>query len=260
MSRTRQTATGLLLACSILSGWLFLHVVGVWAFPLARAAESPGWALAAVALVLVQSWLGAGMFIVAHDAMHGSLAPGRPRLNTAIGQLALGLYAGFPYASLATKHHAHHRRPGTAHDPDFHAGAPRAFWRWYVKFFREYWGWPQQAAITLVMVIYLLNGAPPLNTAVFWGLPAIGSSLQLFVFGTWLPHRHARDAGEGAFADRHNARTQDWPEWLTLLTCFHFGLHLEHHHSPGTPWWRLPAYRRDAQRAAGAQAAGFIAR
>ena len=257
MTRSRQTTTGLLLAATIIGAWLALHVWAVFAFPLALAERSPGWAAAAVALVLVQSWLGAGMFIVAHDAMHGSLAPGRPRLNVLIGQLALGLYAGFPYTKLARKHHAHHRHSGTADDPDFHAGAPRRFWSWYVKFFREYWGWPQQGAITGALLIYLLLGASPLNTAVFWGLPAIGSSLQLFTFGTWMPHRH--EGEPAAFADRHNARTLDWP-WLgSLLACFHFGLHLEHHHSPGTPWWRLPAYRRAVVGRA-APGAEFIAR
>lgn len=253
MSRARQTVVGLGLAAAIVAGWLTLHVGGVWLFPLARAAQSPAWAAAAAGLMLLQSWLGAGMFIVAHDAMHGSLAPGRPRVNAVVGQLALGLYAGFPYRELAAKHHAHHRHAGGEHDPDFHAGAPRGFWRWYAKFFREYWGWPQQGAITGVLLLYLLGGAHPLNAALFWGLPAIGSSLQLFVFGTWLPHRHE---GEGGFADRHNARTLAYPWWLSLLTCFHFGLHLEHHRFPGTPWWRLPAHRR-------AQApgrAGFIAR
>ena len=246
MTRSRQTAIGLGLAAAIIGTWLALHVGAVFAFPLGRVAESPVWAAGALLLVLIQSWLGAGMFIVAHDAMHGSLAPGRPRLNTAIGQLALGLYAGFPYRELAAKHHLHHRHAGADGDPDFHVAAPRSFWRWYVKFFREYWGWPQQGAITGLLLLYMLLGAHPLNTAVFWGLPAIGSSLQLFTFGTWLPHRHE---GEGTFADRHNARTLAFPWLLSLVTCFHFGLHLEHHHSPGTPWWRLPAYRR-----------GFIAR
>ena len=250
MTRTRQTTIGLSLAALLIGGWVALHLGAVFLFPLHRVAEEPVWGAAAVVIVLVQSWLGAGMFIVAHDAMHGSLAPGRPRVNGAVGQLALGLYAGFPFRDMMVKHHLHHRHAGGEGDPDFHVGAPRSFWRWYAKFFREYWGWPQQLAITGLLLLYLLLGADPMNTAVFWGLPAIGSSLQMFVFGTWLPHRHEGPHGAPApFADRHNARTLDYPWLLSLVTCFHFGLHLEHHHSPDTPWWRLPAYRR-----------GFIAR
>ena len=39
--------------------------------------------------------------------------------------------------------------------------------------------------------------------------------------------------------------------WLaSLLTCFHFGMHHEHHLSPNTPWWRLPEARREALRLA----------
>lgn len=78
MSRGRQTATGLSLAAVVLAGWAALHVWGVFFHPL------QGWGLvAAPALILAQSWFGTGLFIVAHDAMHGSLAPGRPRLNAA---------------------------------------------------------------------------------------------------------------------------------------------------------------------------------
>jgi beta-carotene ketolase (CrtW type) len=68
--------------------------------------------------------------------------------------------------------------------------------------------------------------------------PALLSTLQLFVFGTWLPHRPHADA---PFADRHRARSQRWPTWLSLLTCYHFGYHWEHHAHPHVPWWRLPA-------------------
>ena len=99
----------------------------------------------------------------------------------------------------------------------------------------------------------------PLNFFAFWAAPALLSSLQLFTFGTWLPHRHKRETV--AFADRHNARTLDWPWLPSLLACFHFGLHLEHHRSPATPWWRLPAYRRAAGASPGTDVrAGFIAR
>ena len=85
----------------------------------------------------------------------------------------------------------------------------------------------------------LLLGAPTANTLLFWAVPSILSSLQLFAFGTYLPHRHE----EEAFRDRHNARSNDYPRWLSLLTCFHFGYHHEHHAKPGTPWWRLPSIR-----------------
>lgn len=235
MSAARQTAIGLTLAGLILGGWLALHVWGVFLHP-----WTPAGIVAAPLLIALQSWLGAGLFIVAHDAMHGSLAPGRPRLNHAVGQLTLGVYAAFPFGFLNRQHHAHHRQPGSEHDPDFHAERPTAFAAWYLRFFRTYFGWREFALVTGVLVVYLLLGARPLNLALFWGLPAILSSLQLFTFGTWLPHRHEAHP----FADRHNARSLHYPWLLSLLTCFHFGYHREHHLSPTTPWWRLPEARR----------------
>lgn len=244
MSPGRQMTIGLALAALILGGWLTLHVWGVAFHP-----WTPAGIVAAPLLIALQSWLGAGMFIVAHDAMHGSLAPGRPRLNRAVGQAAIGLYAAFPYRALAAKHLAHHRAPGSAEDPDFHPERPTAFAAWYLRFFRTYFGWREFGLVTLVLLVYLLVFRfSPLNLALFWGLPAILSSLQLFVFGTWLPHRHEARP----FADRHNARSLGYP-WLgSLLACFHFGYHLEHHLSPATPWWGLPAVR--ARRSPGVDA------
>ncbi len=86
--------------------------------------EATSW-LGIVLIIAVQTWLSVGLFIVAHDSMHGSLAPFRPRLNLAVGRLALALYAGFSFDRLAPKHFAHHRHPGTAEDPDFDLIIPR---------------------------------------------------------------------------------------------------------------------------------------
>lgn len=233
MSPARQTAIGLTLAALIVGGWLAIHVWGVFLHPWTLAGV-----LTAPILIALQSWLGTGLFIVAHDAMHGSLAPGRPKVNAAVGQLTLGLYAGFPFAGLNHAHHRHHRAPGTADDPDFHAPAPRAFAAWFLSFFRRYFGWREFAILTVALAVYLLVfRVSPLNAALFWGLPAILSALQLFVFGTWLPHRHE----DSAFPDRHNARSLGYG-WLgSLFSCFHFGgFHHQHHLSPTTPWWRLP--------------------
>ena len=73
----------------------------------------------------------------------------------------------------------------------------------------------------------------------FWALPAILSAFQLFYFGTYLPHR----AEDEAFGDAHRARSNDFSWTMSLLTCFHFGYHHEHHDNPAVPWWRLPATR-----------------
>jgi beta-carotene ketolase (CrtW type) len=236
----RQTAVGLGLASLIIVAFLALHIYAVFLHPWTGAGL-----LWAPLLVPVLTWLSVGLFIVAHDAMHGSLAPGRPGVNLFWGRLTLLLYAGFWLDRLRPKHFDHHRHVGTEHDPDFSATHPTRFLPWYLSFMRRYFGWREAAVITLVVWTYvLLLGTSVGNVLLYWALPAILSSLQLFFFGTFLPHRH----DEGEFADHHRSRTNNFSWLLSLLTCFHFGYHHEHHLSPGTPWWRLPAYRRTLRR------------
>ena len=92
-------------------------------------------------------------------------------------------------------------------------------------------------------IYWLAVGVPMAQIVLVYGLPAIASSLQLFYFGTFRPHRHDGNT----FEDRHNARSDGFPALVSLATCFHFGYHVEHHRSPQTPWWGLPKYRRNAQ-------------
>jgi beta-carotene ketolase (CrtW type) len=220
--------------------WAALHVYSVFFLDL------QGFAFAAAPLlVLAICWLNVGLFIVAHDCMHGSLAPGRPKLNRWIGRLALALYAGFSFDRLLPKHFDHHRHAGTGKDPDFSEAHPSAFWPWYYAFLRQYFGLRELLVLTTIVAVYvLLLGAPYPNLLLFWALPAILSSMQLFLFGTYLPHRVA----EQPFGDRHRARSNDFG-WLTsLLTCFHFGYHHEHHLAPHVPWWRLPDERLSLRR------------
>ncbi len=229
--------TGLTLATTIIASWAALHIYGVFYFDWTT---SPWWA--APVIVIALCWLYVGLFIIAHDCMHGSLAPGRARLNRVSGQLCVGLYAGFSYSELLGNHIKHHRHSGTHEDPDFDEHDPPSFLAWYWKFMTEYLSVRQFAVMATQSALYLgVFGAAPLNMAVFWVLPAVLSSMQLFFFGTYLPHRPA--AGD-PFTDRHRARSLGYPPWLSLLTCYHFGYHHEHHLKPGEPWWRLPAVRR----------------
>ena len=112
-----------------------------------------------------------------------------------------------------------------------------------MSFFRRYFGWREFGLLAVLLWSYiLLLGANPANALLFWGVPAILSSFQLFYFGTYLPHRH-EEVSQAGFKDRHNARTNDYPWLVSLLTCFHFGYHHEHHARPNLPWWRLPSAR-----------------
>ena len=228
----RQAVIGLLLAAAIIGAWTTIHISGVFFIPIRI---DLAWLI--VPLIMLQCWLYVGLFIVAHDCMHGSLVPFQPRVNRLIGQICLTLYAGFSFDALNRKHHQHHRHSGTAEDPDFDEVPPHGYGRWFAKFFTEYFGWRQFAFIAALTSIYIsVLGAELFNVLLIWALPALLSSLQLFTFGTYLPHRPANIS----FVDRHNARTNHLPRWLSLLTCFHFGYHHEHHLQPDVPWWRLP--------------------
>lgn len=234
MAEGRQAAIGLTLATAIAGAWATLHIYAIFFAPPLAAAPL---------LVAALCWLNVGLFIVAHDAMHGSLAPRRPAANRWAGRIALALYAGFSFDRLLAKHFEHHKRPGTEHDPDYSVTHSRRFWPWYLAFFRQYFGLRDLAILALLVAAYLfVLGAPVPNLLLFWALPAILSSLQLFLFGTYLPHREE----EAEFGDRHRARSSDYGRLASLLTCFHFGYHHEHHRAPNVPWWRLPAERARA--------------
>ncbi len=237
---SRQAVIGLGLAATMLSIWLGVHF---WAmFGLAITAQS--WPVVPVIFAL-QCWLSVGMFIVAHDAMHGSLAPGQPRVNGAIGAVVLFLYAGFGWKKMRDAHFEHHKHVGTAGDPDFNADNPTDFWPWYMTFLKRYFGWQSMAFVwSVVLAYFFIFDVPPENIALLYGFPAITSSIQLFYFGTYRPHRQE----SSDFLDHHKSRTNDYGTLASLFSCFHFGYHHEHHLSPGTPWWALPARHKEYMR------------
>ncbi|MGE0434807.1 MAG: fatty acid desaturase [Planctomycetota bacterium] len=193
--------------------------------------------------ILLQTWLYTGLFITAHEAMHGLVAPRWPRLNHAIGWFALFAFAALPYGRLRAAHMQHHATPSTRDDPDYHEhlGPPPLF-NWMARFLIRY--------VTLLQLLimgsayWLLHGLAGLSherLLLFWVAPQMLSTFQLFVVGTWLPHREADGhfIGDGPT----KSRTVDVPPALSLLMCFHFGYHYEHHAWPFVPWWRLQRVR-----------------
>lgn len=233
MKPERQTRIGLALGAAIIAAWLCLHIVGIFLL-------EPAFSLLVLLLVVLQTWLSVGMYIVAHDAMHGSLAPTRRTLGNAVGALAVALYAGFSWRRLVPMHHAHHRHAGSADDPDFAPAHASALLPWYARFMRTYFGGREFLIMFLRVGLYMLLGARVESILLFFALPGLLSSFQLFYFGTYLPHRHEEG---GEFVDRHRARSNGYGYLASLLSCFHFGYHLEHHRRPDQPWWRLPAQR-----------------
>lgn len=182
--------------------------------------------------VLVQTYLYTGLFITAHDAMHKTVSR-NPRVNSIIGTLAAFLYAGLSYKRLSVNHFKHHKNPGTAGDPDYCVSS-RNFWVWWGTFMLRYATVPQFIVMAVAYNVLKIR-ISEISLWMFWITPAILSSLQLFYFGTYLPHRQPHTSE----MEPHKARTQKKNHFFAMISCYFFGYHYEHHDSPHTPWWKL---------------------
>ncbi|MFM7629854.1 MAG: fatty acid desaturase [Algoriphagus sp.] len=178
--------------------------------------------------ILLQTHLYTGLFITAHDAMHGVVSTNK-KINHFTGWVAALLFSYNFYWKLFFKHHEHHRHVATDKDPDYHPSGN--FFIWYGSFILRYLNLWQ---FLLMAITYnLLKLVLPMeNLIVFWMLPAGLSTLQLFFFGTFLPHK-------GEQHNLHHSRSQTKNHLWAFVSCYFFGYHYEHHDSPATPWWRL---------------------
>ena len=208
-------------------------LIGLWlahgAYALLDSGLTPDRPIAYLHLAL-QTYLSTGLFITAHDAMHGTVSRA-PRVNTAVGRVACFLFAGFSYRRLVACHRAHHHQPGTVEDPDF---SPYGFWRWWFGFMARYTTLSQLAVMAVGFNV-LKWITPEPKIWMFWVAPSLLASLQLFFFGTYLPHRTPFTPDMAP----HRARTQAPGHLWAMASCYFFGYHWEHHQSPGTPWWKL---------------------
>ncbi|MCK9279800.1 MAG: fatty acid desaturase [Melioribacteraceae bacterium] len=182
--------------------------------------------------ILLQTYLYTGLFITAHDSMHRTVSNNK-LINKLIGQISTFLYAGLSYNSLIKNHFKHHKTPGTKDDPDYNIKSQN-FFIWWGTFMIRYatiWQLLIMAVAFNILKIYI----PEINLWFFWVIPAILSSLQLFYFGTYLPHKepHSHEM------EPHKARTQKKNHLWAMISCYFFGYHFEHHEAPNTPWWKL---------------------
>ncbi|MEE3717106.1 fatty acid desaturase [Tumidithrix elongata RA019] len=191
--------------------------------------------------LLWQTFLYTGLFITIHDAMHGSVCMQNPQLNDWIGSLAAFCYSFFSYQELLRKHQLHHLYPASDRDPDFHDGQHKHLLAWYLHFMSHYWNWTQLMKVAAVFaMLCLIVKVSYLNLLLFWTVPPILSSMQLFYFGTFLPHREPKSGHQNS----HRSQTNSLPVLWSLIACYHFGYHHEHHACPYIPWWRLPDVHR----------------
>lgn len=222
---------GILSAFIIIATWacstLFLIFLDISHLPV----------LALLPIIIWQTFLYTGLFITAHDAMHGSVLPQNHKINNLVGTLALLLYGLLPYNKLLKKHWLHHHHPASELDPDFHDGKHKNLLAWYFHFMKGYWNWKQiiSLMITFDGLAYLIH-LPSNNLTLFWVIPSLLSSVQLFYFGTFLPHQEPKEG----YSNPHRAQSYSRPIFWSFITCYHFGYHEEHHEYPHVPWWGLP--------------------
>ena len=202
--------------------------------------------LGGVVAVFVRTFLHTGLFITAHDAMHRNVFPKSRKVNDLIGSIATTAYALLSFRVLSQKHRLHHRHPASLDDPDFcdrqDCESDRNASYWYLKFMGGYLD-RNQLWILLVGMVLIFSTLSlgchisVSNLILFWVLPILLSSIQLFYFGTFLPHRKLAKGYE----DRHRARSSNYTIFWSFITCYHFGYHWEHHEYPHLPWYMLPS-------------------
>ena len=179
-------------------------------------------------LCLIPAHLYTGLFITAHESWHGNISTHKT-LNKFIGVLACALFAYNSYNKIQTGHHKHHSHPTSDHDPEF--SKTRKFFPWLFSFIFHYltiWQFVFMAITTTVMLEFFNTG----NIILYYLAPTFIATIQLFYFGTYLPHR-------GEYENKHQSGTQKKNHVWAFLSCYFFGYHYEHHYSPRTPWYQL---------------------
>jgi beta-carotene ketolase (CrtW type) len=225
---------GLLLVIVILSLW-FVSLVAL----LTISVSTTSW-FYLIGAVFLRTYLHTGLFILAHDSMHGNLTPHDRNLNNLIGRVAVTVYAFLSYDHCCRNHGNHHRYPSQSRDPDFHGNLANPIF-WYCKFICEYFPWRSLIAFmtnmsAIVWGLILIFHVSPINLILFWLVPLVLSSLQLFFFGTYLPHRQVHENPHFSPRLQSNNYSLLW----SLFSCYNFGhYHWEHHEYPKTPWYRL---------------------
>ncbi|BAY80787.1 fatty acid desaturase [Calothrix parasitica NIES-267] len=222
---------GLITAFIIIAAWIISLVI----FININISETHLYLI--IVSILCRAFFQTGLFITAHDAMHGIVFPKNPKINNFIGHITVGLYAFFSYKKLLQRHSEHHKNPASEFDPDYHNGKHKNFFSWYFYFMFRYWSWLRFAGMTVVYhAVRITFHIPEINLLVFWAAPLLLSSIQLFYFGTYLPHR---EPSEG-YQNSHRTKSVYRPFLWSFITCYHFGYHEEHHKYPYVAWWELP--------------------
>ncbi|MEL6928100.1 MAG: fatty acid desaturase [Cyanobacteria bacterium J06600_6] len=240
LAAKNNSFVSMIIACAIFTFWsislVFCLRLDVTQMPLLLIAAGMG----------LRTFIHTGIFIIIHDSIHGVVSQNQ-QVNCWMGKVAAFLYALLPYETLTVNHHQHHRYPATEQDPDFYADNPQSYWLWYTSFMKDYQQgqqfWILFWGMTVIFWGLIALGVETVNIFLFWVIPIVLSSLQLFTFGIYLPHRPKTEG----YRDRHNAKSNNYPVFLSFIACYHFGYHWEHHQYPHLPWYKLPLARQKYQ-------------
>ncbi|CAF0997344.1 unnamed protein product [Adineta ricciae] len=191
-------------------------------------------------------FLYTGLFITSHDAMHGTVSTRYHRLNNVIGYICFSAYAWFDFRFMHEQHWRHHKNTGVPNeDPDFHNGRSIGFFSWYLNFMLKYMSVRQ--IIKLIIWVEILKSVlsvPIENMVVYMLLCGLCSSVRLFYFGTYVPHKPT--VINGKFEQTmpwEKSKSANVNRWISFLCCYHFDYHWEHHRWPAVPWWELWEYK-----------------
>ncbi len=212
-----------------------VSIIALWAAAVWSALSGPDFSITdpfSYVRIALNTFLYTGLFITAHDAMHGTVSRNKI-INNSLGRISCFLFAAFSYSLLKRKHFMHHSDPTGDTDPDYGHSTDR-FFPWFIKFLMGYSTIKQFLLMALIFNI-LIYFFPQVNVILYWLIPSVLSSIQLFYFGTYRPHRlpvHGLTAP-------HFARSQKLNHLAAFFSCYFFGYHHEHHSRPGTPWWKL---------------------
>lgn len=177
--------------------------------------------------IMILTWQYVGLFIIAHD-LHHNRNPNK--YDSILGRLCLLFYGGFLLEDFSDKHRLHHQCPGSfdedsCNDPDFYNGN---IFLWYFSFMKRYIN-IRQIIIQLSFYFFYNNlGIGNDNMILFWALPSLLASVQLFFYGTFLPH-----------GKNGEIKNTNLPRWLQTLTSYNFGYHVKHHTDPEIKWQDL---------------------
>lgn len=173
--------------------------------------------------IMVLIWQYVGLFIISHD-LHHNRNPSY--YQNFLGRLSLFCYGGFKLEDFSKNHNLHHKYPGiVGRDPDFDNSNPII---WYSKFMQRYVTVNQIYNEIIIFFLLKFSNADLENIFLFWFIPCIYASIQLFYYGTYLVHKQNGDIVNS-----------NLPTILKVLTCYNFGNHKDHHKYPQKSWLEL---------------------